>query len=716
MKLSQINVLGCLLFVSIPYTMYPVDTFAQASGSPIMYRAIHIGGNWGKNAMGIPQQPRDYYNFLSDVGVNWAGISIALHLQNSMDSTIERVYDDPGVPGFIPTFRDQPLIDAIRGFRRNNINVYLTLAFETAEAAQSPYPFNRTDLGDPFAPDRDSRIQRQYWPWDPPHPNHQSFINAFWRTYTEQAVYFARIAQAEGVKMFSLGTETDRLFRTRSGGPFPNHFKNQIKAMVDSVRKAFSGLVSYDLHWGALADTLTFGPGSNYLWEDAGFDVVGVSAYFQLTPQTPTSVMSVAQLETSWEDAFTKYIIPLKNRNPNKPMLFLEFGYVDVVGSPFFSDLDNFSTRIFADANLNQKDDGEETQANVHEAFFKVNERHNRIVQGAFLWGNDISSSADWQSSFGNMRTHSIRNKLAAQVVKTYYAQYAPVLQTAPALHSPSSSATDVPIGAVLKWGSVADAATYHAQVAGSSDFSTVTFDSTGLVDTTVTARGLQSQKTYYWRVRAQNPAGYGPYSTVFSFVTMPAAPVAPTLISPAHGSTGVSTQPTLSWFPSTGATTYRLQISNQSNFSPPIFDDSTLTTTSRQVGPLGNSTMVFWRVSAKNAAGMSPWSTVFSFTTQAPSGLADEPSVIREYRLLPNYPNPFNPATIISYQIPQASHVQLRIYNALGVEVVTLVNQEQPAGLYKLLFDGSDLPSGTYFARLQAGSFVATRKLTLMQ
>jgi hypothetical protein len=704
-----------VVIVLLSQILFAVGAIGQGSGVG-MYRAVHMGGNWGKNPFGIPQQPQDYYDFLRDLGVNWAAISIALHLQNSMDSTIERAYDDPGVPGFIPTFRDEPLIDAIRGFRRNNINVCLTLAFETTEAAQSLYPFNRTDLGDPFAPDRDSRIQRQYWPWDPPHPNHQSFINAFWRTYTEQAVYFARIAQTEGVKMFALGTETDRLFRTRSGGPFPNHFKDQIKAMVDSVRTVFSGLVSYDLHWGALADTLTFGPGSDHLWEDAGLDVVGVSAYFQLAQQTPTSVMSVAQLETSWEDAFTRCIIPLKNRNPNRPMLFLEFGYVDVVGSPFSADLENFSTRIFKDDNQNGKDDGEETQANIHEAFFKVNEQHNRIVQGVFLWGNDISTNADWQSSFGNMRTHSIRNKLAAQVVKTYYAQYAPALQTAPLLHSPSPGALDVPTSAILKWGSVADAATYQVQVAGSSDFSVVAFDSVGIVDTTVIARGLESQQTYHWRVRGQNLAGYGPYSMSSSFVTMAAAPAAPVLISPPHGSTGVSTQPTLSWSPSTNATTYRLQVSTQSSFSPLVLDDSTLTTTSREVGPLGKTTMHYWRVSAKNAGGSSPWSTVFSFTTQATSALEEGAIVITEYRLLPNYPNPFNPTTIISYQIPQASNVRLKIYNALGVELATLINQEQPPGFYKLEFVGADLPSGTYFARVRAGSFFATQKLVLLR
>jgi hypothetical protein len=81
---------------------------------------------------------------------------------------------------------------------------------------------------------------------------------------------------------------------------------------------------------------------------------------------------------------------------------------------------------------------------------------------------------------------------------------------------------------------------------------------------------------------------------------------------------------------------------------------------------------------------------------------------------LLQNYPNPFNPKTAVSYQLPAASKTRLTIYDALGREVETLVNAVQAPGVHTVQFDASGLASGVYFYRLQAGAFVATRKMIL--
>ena len=85
------------------------------------------------------------------------------------------------------------------------------------------------------------------------------------------------------------------------------------------------------------------------------------------------------------------------------------------------------------------------------------------------------------------------------------------------------------------------------------------------------------------------------------------------------------------------------------------------------------------------------------------------------------NYPNPFNPTTKIQYTIPtvgvqRAVSVQLKIYNVLGKEVATLVNEYKSAGEYKVEFDASVLPSGVYFYQLKAGSFVETKKMVLLR
>jgi hypothetical protein len=91
------------------------------------------------------------------------------------------------------------------------------------------------------------------------------------------------------------------------------------------------------------------------------------------------------------------------------------------------------------------------------------------------------------------------------------------------------------------------------------------------------------------------------------------------------------------------------------------------------------------------------------------------------KFSLEQNYPNPFNPVTTIKYSVPEVGisfmkFISLKIYNALGEEVATLINEEKPAGSYTVKFDGSNLPSGVYIYRLTAGSYSAAKKLILLK
>ena len=86
------------------------------------------------------------------------------------------------------------------------------------------------------------------------------------------------------------------------------------------------------------------------------------------------------------------------------------------------------------------------------------------------------------------------------------------------------------------------------------------------------------------------------------------------------------------------------------------------------------------------------------------------------DYALDQNFPNPFNPTTSINYGVPIKSNVVLKVYNTLGSEVVTLVNEEKPAGNYEVTWNAINIPSGVYFYRLQAGDFVQTRKMILLK
>lgn len=86
------------------------------------------------------------------------------------------------------------------------------------------------------------------------------------------------------------------------------------------------------------------------------------------------------------------------------------------------------------------------------------------------------------------------------------------------------------------------------------------------------------------------------------------------------------------------------------------------------------------------------------------------------DYSLLPNYPNPFNPRTRITYNLKEASEVQIKIIDILGNEITTLVKEQKSAGTYDVTWNAENLPSGIYFYRLQAGSFVDTRKMILLR
>ena len=92
-------------------------------------------------------------------------------------------------------------------------------------------------------------------------------------------------------------------------------------------------------------------------------------------------------------------------------------------------------------------------------------------------------------------------------------------------------------------------------------------------------------------------------------------------------------------------------------------------------------------------------------------------------FDMLQNYPNPFNPSTKIKYSIPsvisneeRSLNVLLRVYDILGNEVATLVNEEKPAGNYEIEFNASKLSSGVYFYQIKAGDFIKTKKMILLR
>lgn len=411
-------------------------------------RAIAMGGNWGTNRTVVeawedaggtgPLIPQEYIDWLHGLHANWIMISVALHYEDSLDSTVSR---ETGRGRQIPTWRDDSLRQLVREFREHGLEVYLTLAFEAFEAYRHPLrPAGRGWLGDPepLHVPQEAPTTPEDWPWWTDHPDHRRFVAEFWETYADQAVHFARIAEEEGVALYSLGTETDRLFRSRpdpvdpdrpGSGYMHNDFGDELRSMVDRVRTVYSGRLTYDMHTVALrsGDFLGIGSGDGHLWEDLDLDIVGVSGWPHLTETAPTEVMSVRELEALWEEVFRTYLVPLAGRNPGRALVFTEFHAIDLVEAPegVTSTPRQGEAKVFIDDNRNGLDDGEEVQANIFEAYFNTSERYPGIMNGAFFWDNWMTTDALWAEFWAGARNTSLRGKLGEDVVRDAYAHMA---------------------------------------------------------------------------------------------------------------------------------------------------------------------------------------------------------------------------------------------------------------------------------------------------
>jgi hypothetical protein len=118
---------------------------------------------------------------------------------------------------------------------------------------------------------------------------------------------------------------------------------------------------------------------------------------------------------------------------------------------------------------------------------------------------------------------------------------------------------------------------------------------------------------------------------------------------------------------------------------------------------------------------GSTLWSQAWNFITGAAVSVEYESDMPSSFSLEQNFPNPFNPVTTIKFSIPsnvkgETANVKLKIYNVLGNEIATLVNDAKEAGYHSIDFNARDLPSAVYFYQLKAGSFVETKKMLLLK
>jgi GH35 family endo-1,4-beta-xylanase len=201
-------------------------------------------------------------------------------------------------------------------------------------------------------------------------------------------------------------------------------------------------------------------------------------------------------------------------------------------------------------------------------------------------------------------------------------------------------------------------------------------------------------------------------------------SPFRPLLISPI-GTTDEARNPLLKWRSSLTATLYHIQVSNNRLLTTMVVD-TVVADTVFQCKTLEANTTYYWRVSAKNDKGEGEYTDAVSFITGSNIVSVEEEFLPAKFELHQNYPNPFNPETTISYTIASLNpskggtlvHVTLKVYDVLGREVATLVNEYKQAGIYNSQFSirNYQLTSGVYFYKLQAGTFTQTKKMLLVK
>jgi hypothetical protein len=271
------------------------------------------------------------------------------------------------------------------------------------------------------------------------------------------------------------------------------------------------------------------------------------------------------------------------------------------------------------------------------------------------------------------------------------------VTLTAPPLLSPTNGASSVPINVNLGWGTVNGAASYRVQAATDTTFLSPVFSQSGITAISVPASGLSGSTSYHWRVSAANAGGNGPWSSIWSFTTVPGAAGIPILSTPTNAATGQPTSEKLTWGSAASASTYNVQLSTSVSFSAPTSLNG-LIGTSANFTNLSINTTYYWRVDAANSLGTSNWSGIWSFTTgtsgvahgEAPIGVKTDLAVT---------------GSAIEYSLAASGPVEITFCDLLGRSAL-VINRQQSAGTYSLTFRECALVTGNYIVRLKTGGF----------
>ena len=288
-----------------------------------------------------------------------------------------------------------------------------------------------------------------------------------------------------------------------------------------------------------------------------------------------------------------------------------------------------------------------------------------------------------------------------------------------PSLESPENNTLIPDTAITLHWSKNKFAQSFHLQLSSDSSFTGILKIDSVLTDASLTIDSLEDGGKYYWRVLSFNNTdsvgGFSGYAQAHNFATLLKRPLNTSIVASQNDNL-------LSWTNNSsnadsiiierkgGGDTlnykFIAEVSSDTNNFIDKYPDSVNVITNKYI----------YRIKAANRYSRSVYSYFPEVIWNVTSVNKAKNNLPTEYALVQNYPNPFNPSTTIEYAIPERSNVTIKVFDILGREVAILVNEEKKAGNYKIDFNASNLTSGIYFYKIEAGKFKETKKLILLK
>jgi hypothetical protein len=190
--------------------------------------------------------------------------------------------------------------------------------------------------------------------------------------------------------------------------------------------------------------------------------------------------------------------------------------------------------------------------------------------------------------------------------------------------------------------------------------------------------------------------------------------PLSTELISPLNDSANIPVSTELLWHSVPNAKNYKVMLSSSQDFSQMFFTSPLVSDTIFNYSSFKPNTVYFWRVVATSDGGDSAYSGIWKFTTAGGASAPD--NRMNDILSLSNHPNPFSSWTTIDFTLPLQEKVTLEVFNLLGEEVATLITGYYNAGTHSFQWEGSNIPSGTYFFKLQTDEGIISREVQIVR